>query len=133
MNKFVVKLVKTCKFLRGFFPKKLPTGLADFNQFSADIIDVYGLPNLPSYKHAIASMIMHLSPTTFYKSPWFFAISVKKAMANQTAYEIMQLLKEAEKEKQHQGEDTPDKALAQDEPSPNAGVQETSEDLVSKA
>lgn len=144
MNKMLSKLLKTTKYVRSFFPVKLPTGLAEFNQFSSNIIEVYNLPNLPSYKHAIASMIMHLGPTTFHKSPRFFAISVKKSMANQTAYEMIQqikeesLLRENERKREEQakltnGEATLEQANTQDESLPKPEVQTTSKDLVSKA
>lgn len=141
MNKLAAKVLKTLKFVRGFFPKRLPTGLKDFDAFAAMIFDVYNLPALPSYKHAVASMIMHLGPTTAYKAPWFFAISVKKAMANQTAFEIIQQIKEAEKaqqlieaEKQTQpGEATPEQAIAVNDPLPVEEVQAAPKKLVRKA
>jgi hypothetical protein len=52
---------------------------------------------MPSYKQALASMIMHLGTTKFYAPKRFFALSIKKAMANQTAYEVIQQIREAEK------------------------------------
>lgn len=139
MNKLVEKSIKMKKFVRSFFPVKLPTGLLEFNQFSSNIIETYNLPNLPSYKHAIASMIMHLGPTTFYKSPRFFAISVKKSMANQTAYEMIQIIKEQDEVRKIEkkaitstGEPTPEQANTPDESVSTPEVQTTSKDLVSK-
>lgn len=81
------------------FPRPLPClGMTDFDRFCDDIFNVYDLPSLPSYRQAIASMVMHLSPTTAYKSPMYFAFAVKKAMANQLAYEKIQQLKKEEAE-----------------------------------
>ena len=81
------------------FPRPLPyIGMTDFDRYCDMIFNVYGLPDLPSYRQAIASMIMHLSPTTSYQAPFFFAKSVKKAMANQIAYEKIQQLKKEEAE-----------------------------------
>lgn len=85
---------------RSLFPSPLPTGMQEFDLFCDSIFATYDLPNNPSYRQAIATMIMHLSPTTFYKPKLFFAISVKKAMSNQIAYENIQILKQQEKEKQ---------------------------------
>lgn len=82
-----------------FFPRPLPhIGMTDFDRYCELIFTIYGLPDLPSYRQAIASMIMHLSPSTFYKAPFYFATSVKKAMANQLAYEKIQQLKKEEAE-----------------------------------
>ena len=146
MNKLTPKVIKTLKFLRGFFPQKLPTGVLEFNQFCSNILDTYNLPHLPSYKHALASMIMHLGPTTLYKSPWFFAVSVKKSMANQTAYEMIQQIKEEaelkakeEKLKQEEllksGEGAPEleQVSAKNDSLPIPEVQKPSKKLVRKA
>lgn len=82
----------------GLFPSKLPTGVAEFDSWSSSIFDTYGLPNLPSYRQAVASMIMHLGPTVDKKAKFFFAKAVRKAQANQIAYEEIQKLKKAEAE-----------------------------------
>jgi hypothetical protein len=79
------------------FPSKLPVGMKDFNAFADSIFETYGLPKEPSYYHTIATMIMHLGPTTAYKSKRFFAFSIIKAMANQIAYGKIQELKEKQK------------------------------------
>jgi hypothetical protein len=94
MRKIVLKLKKFLSFLLSFFPTTLPTGMAEFTAFCDSIIWTYDLPDLVSYRHAIASMVMHLGPTTISKPKRYFAISVKKAMANQIAYENIQLFKE---------------------------------------
>ncbi len=95
MKKAVVRIFK---HTRGFFPSALPVGVDQFNGFADSIFDLYGLPNLPSYKHAIASIVMHLGPTTAYKSKFFFSLTIKKSMANQIAYEVIQSLKKLENE-----------------------------------
>lgn len=82
--------------LKGMFPSKLPTGTADFDSWAVSIFTTYNLPDMPSYRNAIASMIMHLGPTTDKKPLLFFAKAVRKAQANQIAYEEIQKLKQAE-------------------------------------
>lgn len=64
---------------------------------------------MPSYRHAIATMIMHLGPTTSRKSNYYFASSIRKAMANQIAYQVIQDLK-ADEEKSV--ENIPEQQLA---------------------
>lgn len=65
--------------------------------FMLDIFETYRLPDMPSYRQAIASLIMHLGPTTSKMSRKYFAISVKKAMANQVAYEVIDAIRAADK------------------------------------
>lgn len=85
---------KTFHKLTGFFPSKLPTGAQAFDGFCDSVFSTYTLPDLPSYRGAIATMILHLGPTTSYKPKFYFAKSVRKAQANQVAYEKLQELKE---------------------------------------
>lgn len=88
--------------IRGFFPAKLPHGRPEFDAFFAKLVSVYALPNNPSYQHAIATMVMNLSPTSAYKAPFYFALSIKKAMANETAYSVIQEIREQEKKAREQ-------------------------------
>jgi len=80
--------------LRGYFPSRLPVGASDFHKFADSVFWTYNLPNLPSYRHAIASMIMHLGPQVESAPKRYFARTIKKAMANQVAYEVIQEIKE---------------------------------------
>lgn len=99
MDDFADKLLKILLKVMGLFPTLLPhKGLLDFDTFCNDIFYTYDLPDNPSYRNAIATMIMHLGPTVAYKSKFYFAIAVKKAMANQIAYEKIQQLKKDEAE-----------------------------------
>lgn len=97
-------LKKLFSQLRGYFPSALPKGAKEFDVFIESILETYNLPDMPSYRHAVASMIMHLGPQTSTKSKIFFARSIRKAMSNQVAYEKIQELKDAEiaKAKQEQ-------------------------------
>jgi hypothetical protein len=85
------------KFLNqilGRFPSALPIGTKDFHKFADSIIQTYDIPDLRSYKHAIASMIMHLEPLTIRKPKHYFALSIKKAQANEIAFHVIQTIKE---------------------------------------
>lgn len=86
--------------LVGFFPHRLPMGATALEEFCRKIFDTYSVPDMPSYRQAIASMIMHLPQTVYHKAPWFFACSVRKAMANQVAYEMIDQLRQDEKKAQ---------------------------------
>ena len=96
------------KLLAALFPTKLPTGATELKNFCNDILDTYGLPNNPSYHHAISTMIMHLGPTVHRKPRAYFAQAVHKAMANQVAYALIQELKDEERKSAEAAEKTSD-------------------------
>lgn len=85
MNQFE----KYLGYLKGFFPAELPIGMPQFNAFCDNIFAVYGIPNLPSYRSAIATQILHIAPTTNSKAPYFFAKSIRKAQANEVAFSYL--------------------------------------------
>lgn len=91
----------------GNVAQKLPVGMTEFDVYWQKLVDVYGVPNLPSYKNAVASMIMHLPPNQFKAKPKFFFIGIRKAMANQVAYEVIQQIREQEKKAVGSAEDAP--------------------------
>lgn len=86
--------------LKGLVPHKLPVGMTEFDKFTDFIFTTYDLPDLPSYKHAIAAQVMHLGPQVNYVAPRTFAKSIRKAMANQIAYEVIEKIRLEEKAKQ---------------------------------
>ena len=115
MKQFLDKSKNKLRYLRGFFPKQLPIGMMELEKYTEELCSTYGLPHLASYRRAIATMIMHLGPTTHRKAPYYFAISIKKSMANQIAYELIQRIKdeeeEAKKAAQAQLESKPDESI----------------------
>lgn len=93
------KLKKFCSKLKGFVPSKLPISAEEFEVFVSQIFSTYDIPDLPSYRHALASMIMHQGPLTHKVPHQFFYRSIKKAQANEVAFNIIQDIKNADKEK----------------------------------
>lgn len=92
--------MKILKKLRGTFSSPLPNHVEAFDQYCDEIFKDYGLPDDPSYRHAIASMIMHLGPTIDRVPRSYFAKSVRKAMSNQIAFLKIEKIREEEKRKQ---------------------------------
>lgn len=93
----MARLKKLILRVRGIFPSALPKGLSDFNIFAEDIFNTYDFPNHPSYRHAIATMIMHLHPLCHKKSKAFFARGIRKSQANEVAFEVLRILRDEEK------------------------------------
>lgn len=88
------------------FPHQLPVGEMAFIDYCDKLFLTYDLPNLASYHHAVATMIMNQSPVTDSIPPCMFAKSIRKAMANEVAWARLQALKEEQKaqEKAHREE-----------------------------
>lgn len=85
----MLKLKRLYQLFLGMFPKQLPIGTAELNQFCADIFGLYVIPDLPSYRLAIATMIMHLGPQTAFKSPFWFFKSIRAAQSKEVAYQLV--------------------------------------------
>lgn len=78
----------------------LPITGEEFDQFATKILEAGGLPDNPSYRHAIAGAIMHLDPVTDRKEVSFFAKVIRKSVSNQVAYNKMKQLEKEDEEKQ---------------------------------
>jgi hypothetical protein len=78
---------KLLKKIRNLFPSLLPRNAEALDLFCKDLFETYDLPDMPGYRQAIGTMIMHLGPTTALKSKTYFALAVYKAQANEVAYD----------------------------------------------
>jgi hypothetical protein len=91
-------LKKTAWRLFGLLPHKLPhTGDTAFRAFCEKIFKIYDIPALESYRQAIATMILHIPPTKMRKPLAFFAVSIRKAQANEIAYQTIRKIQEEQK------------------------------------
>ena len=72
----------------------LPTGMQEFEEWSDRIISGTLLPADPdSQKFALATMLMHLSPTSDHETDGYFIKSLRKAAVNQVAHAKMEELR----------------------------------------
>lgn len=97
MNNVVNKIKKQLNKVKSYFPTRLPIGMTEFNDWTSSIVNTFDLPDNDSTRFGLAVMITHLQPTEFTKSKRYFAISVKKSMANQIAFANMEELKAKQK------------------------------------
>lgn len=74
--------------LQGIFPSPIPTGMTEFNAWVDSLIAIYTLPTADrdSIVFAVASMIMHLGPTTAYKPKLYFVLALRSGAAKQIAH-----------------------------------------------
>lgn len=96
MNIVLSKLNRFLNQLRGFFPSSLPSGMTEFNAWSDSLASTYTLPtqDVDSVRFSLASIIMHLGPSSSHVSKYYFYKMLKAAAAKQVAgaafYEIKQ-------------------------------------------
>src|SRR5271169_3461524 len=75
------------------FATKLPTSNDELEAYMTSILADYQLPDGPSYKEAIATAIMHVDQSIDRVPRYRFVAIVRKAMANQCAYEAVLKMK----------------------------------------
>lgn len=78
-----------CRFLARF-PTPLPRGRAEFEKFCENIFTIYDLPDNLSYRHTLATMLMHVSPTQPNKPLKFFGDSLKRAQTQEVAFAMLE-------------------------------------------
>jgi len=93
--------------LRGMGPSRLPNGYSEFTAFYQRVITNYQLPDNESFKHAVAVAVMQLSPTTDKAPDSYFASVIRKAMANQVAYSVIEEIRANEKAAQQKAKKEP--------------------------
>ena len=100
VNMFAFEQMNTTKRILNviicLFPSAIPVGATQFDHWARSIFYAFGLNDTPNARHSLASLIMHLGPVTAFKSKFYFYLSVKKSMANETAFETIQSLKKEE-------------------------------------
>lgn len=83
------KLKLFCKWVRSFFPEKLPQGMTDFNIFVEDIARLSGLPYNDKLKKVTTMFILQLPPVVSSVSKRYIIKQLQKAAANQVAVAAM--------------------------------------------
>lgn len=95
MNIVFSKISKFFRYIRAYFPTRLPIGDTQFNAWAQDIIDLYGLPQNDTARFALCAMVLHLDSTRFRKPKRYFGLAGLKSLSNQTVHMVMQDIKTA--------------------------------------
>lgn len=94
MKRIIAKIKRYYALLGAFFPSQLPQGMKEFKAFSDSIIDLYNFPkDNDGYVNMIATMIQHFDRTVSAVSKYNFSRLMRKAVANEVAYYVIQDLK----------------------------------------
>ncbi len=80
----------------GLFPSKLPVGMAAFDAWVVDFTATYKLPTSSDtdIRFVLSTSIMHLGPTTAYKSKFYFYLLLTATASKQIASEQFRTIKE---------------------------------------
>ena len=96
------KLKSVIRVIRSYLPSRLPqTGMA----MEAWVVDVLALAKVPdndSFRQAIASELMNLDGLINKKAKQYFVKVIQKRIVNQLAYQIIEGIREKEKQQREQ-------------------------------
>lgn len=98
MKKLFKKIKHFFKRLLAHIPTRLPISFEQMDIWYRDIVETFNLPDAPTYKRALVSMIMQQDATTIRVPKYYFAKSVWKAMSGQIAYEVVHAINKLEEE-----------------------------------
>lgn len=97
MQKLLKKLKNLSQKIKFLFPHTLPIYKEELPAFIDKVCEVYSLPDHPSYKEAVATAILHLKHDQDKARPLHFAKVIRKRMASQISYDLIQDIKDAQK------------------------------------
>lgn len=89
--------------LLSYVPRRLPEFADQYAAWEAQICQVGNFPLNDSFRHAIATQVLHLPPHIHYKSQQYFINNLRRSMANQTAFGVIQDTKGPKHEQEVQG------------------------------
>lgn len=84
------KVKRVLRLLYSYIPTNLPQSGLAMDAFILDVLDLAQLPDNSSFRTAIATQIMHLSPESAKSTKRSFIVALRKAVSNQLAYEVIQ-------------------------------------------
>lgn len=91
------KAIKILKILKSYIPMPLPQNEALLDAWTADLLEVANFPNNPSFRIAVSTMVLHLDAAVYRVSQQQLIKQLRRSVANQSAYNVMQDLKQQEK------------------------------------
>jgi hypothetical protein len=94
MKKHVKRAIQ---YTAALFPSALPQTNAAYEAWADDVLALASLPLNDSFKQALATQVLHLGPTTAYKSKFYFILGLKAAVSKQAAYGVVDAIRQKEK------------------------------------
>ncbi len=78
-------------------PVSLPQSNYELDVFIARILELGGYPANNSFRHAIATQVLHLNSDVQKVAPRVFLNAIRRSVANQVSYDLVQAIKEDDK------------------------------------
>lgn len=100
MTSVLEKIRHKAALIRAFFPSPLPQGMTEFKAYAESIIKLYEFPHEDGYVNMIATMIQHVPSHIDQVPKRHFKKLMRKAVANEVAFYVIQDLKLQQKKKQ---------------------------------
>lgn len=91
------KISKLIQIIRAYLPEGPPQSDAAMRAFALGVCQVGGFPENDSFLNAIATQFLHLDAGVYLVRKAVFIRALRRSIANQAAYGIMQQMKEAQK------------------------------------
>ena len=89
-QKAIQRLKQILTMVMAYVPKRLPETPAAYTAWEQGILDAGGFPVNDSFRHAIATQVLHLTPSVHVKSQMFFVNNLRRSIANQVAFSVIQ-------------------------------------------
>jgi len=95
MSKYTAKIVRFFNQIRGFFPTRLPVGVAAFEEWTDHIMATYDMPtdSRASVQFVLASIVLHLGETVYRKPNFYFYKVIQTSAAKQVSSYVFQEIK----------------------------------------
>lgn len=93
---FKASISRWLRLFLAWFPTALPQGRTEFEDWANSILDLYNLPNNPSFHFALGGEILHTASGRAYAPKRKFGLAMRKFVANQVASQVMHELKMAQ-------------------------------------
>jgi hypothetical protein len=87
------KIQKIIMLLIAYVPRRLPDTANAFETWTNEIIELGDFPANDSFKHAVATQVLHLPPGELKKSQMYFVNTLRRSITNQAAFSVIQATK----------------------------------------
>lgn len=85
-------------FVRAYFPKTLPQGLSEHNEWAGQVIRLAGVPDNRSTRFVLASAILNSGETACDRPKMYFIRLLRKAAAGEVAAYNFHVIKKQQEE-----------------------------------
>lgn len=97
-----IRLKQLRNYIRSLLPARLPQTDSAVKALAEDICSIGSFPSNDSMIQAIATQVMHAPQDASYVCKRHFIVAIRRAIANQAAYNVLAEIKERHKNAQQE-------------------------------